>query len=326
MLWVGFLVLVFALLALDLGVFHRRSHVVSLREAATWTAVWVSLGVAFTGAVFWIYENHLFDATLGGTPKSPLSPGGEAALEYITGYLLEKSLSIDNIFVIALVFDTFEVAPQYRHRVLFWGILGALVSRAVMIFSGVWLISHFTWVFYVFGAYLLFTGAKLLFAPGAEQDPEQTAFVRFVRRVFPIADGDHGERFTTRQGGTFAFTKLALVLFIVEGTDVIFALDSIPAVLAVTQNSFIVFTSNIFAILGLRSLFFVLQGMMARFAYLKVALAFILMFIGGKMCLHAVVELPNLLSLGIILGAIAVGVLASVLFGERGDRPLSEPP
>lgn len=318
-LWIGFLALVALLLALDLGVFHRKSHVVSLREAGIWTAVWITCGLSFAGVVYAIYQNHFLGAHIARESTEGVSAGTLAALEYVTGYLLEKSLSIDNIFVMALVFDTFGVGQKYRHRILFWGIVGAVALRALMILSGVWLLHQFAWIFYVFGAYLLFTGLKLLKSGAEEIDPEQTIFVRTARRLFPIATGDHGPRFITRENGRFVFTRLALVLVVIEGTDVVFALDSIPAILSITTETFIVFTSNIFAILGLRSLYFVLQGMLERFAHLKVALAFILMFIGAKMILHSIYEIPTLVSLAVILGAIAVGLISSIVLAPKRE-------
>jgi tellurite resistance protein TerC len=320
-LWVGFLVLVFVLLAVDLGVFHRKTHAVSIAEAGKWTVVWISLGVAFTGVVYAIYEYGWFGATLATDDEYVHSPGGQAALMYLTGYVLEKALSIDNIFVIAVVFDTFRVDPRYRHRVLYWGILGALVLRGAMILSGVWLLSKFSWLFYLFGAYLAFTGFKLFRSGDEEPNPEDTLFVRTARKILPIAKEHDGPAFSTRAGGHLQLTPLALVLLIVEGTDVIFALDSIPAILAITTESFIVFTSNIFAILGLRSLFFILQGMMGRFAHLKISLAFILVFIGAKMALHTVVHVPNLVSLGVIGGAVAVGIISSTMLGKAAPQP-----
>jgi tellurite resistance protein TerC len=256
-----------------------------------------------------------------------LQDGAQAAVQYLTGYLLEKSLSIDNIFVMAVVFDRFSVQSRYRHRILYWGILGALVSRAAMILSGVWLVSHFDWLFYLFGAYLLYTGVNLFRSGEDEVDPESSFFVKMARRLLPVASGDHGARFVTRVDGKLAFTQLALVLVVIEGTDVIFALDSIPAIRAITTDSFLVFTSNIFAILGLRSLYFVLNEAIDRFALLKTALAFILIFIGAKMVLHSVFEIPNVVSLAVIGGAVTIGILSSLLLTRppagagRSSRP-----
>ena len=315
-LWLGFTALVVALLLLDLGVFHRQARQLTWREAGVWTLVWISLGLAFTGVVYMIYDGHWFGARLS---RAHGIGGGDAALLYLTGYVLEESLSVDNIFVMALVFRAFRVDPRYRHRVLFWGIVGAVVLRAGMILGGSWLVQHFTWVFYIFGAYLTYTGISL-FGNKEEEDPEQSRFIRLARRLLPVASGDHGSALSVRQNGRRMLTRLGLVLIFVEGTDVIFALDSIPAILAITTDSFIVFTSNIFAILGLRSLYFVLESMIGRFRHLKIALAFVLVFIGVKMLLHQVYKLPNLVSLGIILGAVSVGVLSSLLLDKGGAQ------
>jgi tellurite resistance protein TerC len=315
-LWLGFGALIVILLLLDLGVFHRQARQASLREAGIWTLVWISIGLAFTGVVYMIYDGRWFGAQL---PRDSGLGGMDAALLYLTGYVLEESLSVDNIFVIAMVFRSFRVDPRYRHRVLFWGIVGAVVLRAAMIFGGAWLVHRFSWVFYIFGAYLTYTGITL-FSDKEDEDPERSAFIRLARRLLPVATGDHGSALTVSQNGRRMFTRLGLVLIAVEGTDVIFALDSIPAILAITTDSFIVFTSNIFAILGLRSLYFVLESMMGRFRHLKIAIAFVLVFIGVKMLLHHVYTLPNLVSLGIILGAVSVGVLSSLLLDKGAGQ------
>jgi tellurite resistance protein TerC len=316
-LWLGFTALVVLLLVLDLGVFHRHAHEVSLREASAWTVVWITLGLSFSGVVYLIYNGHWFGAQLAGGSSVG---AGQAALLYVTGYVLEKSLSVDNIFVISIIFRTFKVESRYRHRVLFWGIIGAILLRAVMILGGAWLVHRFSWVFYIFGLYLAYTGIKLFLDRGTEADPEHSGFIRLARRLLPVARADHGSHLFARENGRTVLTRLGLVLIAVEGTDVIFALDSIPAILAITTDSFIVFTSNIFAILGLRSLYFILEGMMGRFRYLQVALAFVLVFIGAKMLLHSVFVLPNLVSLGIIVGAVTIGVLASLLSDRAVEK------
>jgi tellurite resistance protein TerC len=320
-LWLGFAALVVVLLVLDLGVFHRHAHEVTLREASLWTVVWISMGLAFTGVVYAIYRWHWFGAEVATHADG--GGAGQAALLYVTGYVLEKSLSVDNIFVISVIFRSFKVEARFRHRVLFWGIIGAIVLRAAMILGGAWLVHRFSWVFYIFGAYLAYTGYKLFRDKGSEVDPETSAFIRFARRVLPVASQEHGAHLTARENGRTVVTRLGLVLIAVEGTDVIFALDSIPAILAITTDSFIVFTSNIFAILGLRSLYFILEGMMGRFRHLQVALAFVLVFIGVKMLLHDVYVVPNLLSLGIILGAVTIGVLVSLL-SDREEAKAAE--
>jgi tellurite resistance protein TerC len=319
-LWLTFTALVVVLLILDLGVFHRHAHEVSLREATIWTCVWITLGLSFSGAVYAIYDGHWFGAHL----KSGDTSAGQAALLYVTGYVLEKSLSVDNIFVISIIFRSFRVESRFRHRVLFWGIIGAILLRAVMILGGAWLVHRFSWVFYIFGAYLAYTGFKLFRDKGSEADPEQSHFIRLARRLLPVARQDHGSHLLAREAGRNVVTKLGLVLIAVEGTDVIFALDSIPAILAITTDSFIVFTSNIFAILGLRSLYFILEGMMGRFRHLQVALAFVLVFIGAKMLLHSVYVLPNLISLGVILGAVCIGVISSLLSDRAEERAESK--
>ncbi len=319
-LWLGFTALVVLLLVLDLGVFHRHAHEVSIREAGFWTAIWITLGLSFSGIVYLIYDQHWFGATLGSGAHGAPQNASDAALSYVTGYVLEKSLSVDNIFVISMIFRSFRVEPRYRHRVLFWGIIGAIVLRATMILGGAWLASRFSWIFYIFGVYLAYTGLKLL-REDDEMDPEKSAFIRIARRLLPVARQDHGVHLVAREDARWKVTRLGLVLVAVEGTDVIFALDSIPAILAITTDSFIVFTSNIFAILGLRSLYFILEGMMGRFRHLKVALAFVLMFIGAKMLLHSVYQLDNFVSLGVILGSVSVGVLSSLLLEKKSTTP-----
>jgi tellurite resistance protein TerC len=262
--WAGFIVCVIVFLGLDLGVFHRRAHVVKFTEALAWTALWVALSFLFAGALV------------------PLR-GKQEAIEFVTGYIIELSLSMDNVFVIALIFAYFRVPSRFQHRVLFWGILGALVMRGVMIALGAALIERYTWMLYVFGAFLLFTGVRMLFADDESVHPEKNPVLRLARKCFHVADDFDGHKFTTLVQGRLALTPLALVLVVVETTDLIFAVDSIPAIFAVTTKPFIVFTSNVFAILGLRSLYFALAGAIDYFRYLKVGLAIVLAFIGAKM-------------------------------------------
>ncbi len=324
MIWLfaGFVVLVFGLLALDLGVFHRDAHAVSLREGLIWTAVWITLGLSFSVVIFFVYDQHWFGAELSARPAQILHGGHQAALQYVTAYLVEKSLSVDNVFVIAVVFGSFGIEPRHQHRVLFWGIVGALLMRAAMIAGGLWLLSLFAWVFYVFGAYLAFTGLKLMRAGDAAHDPGSGRVVSFAKRILRIAPGEHGGRFTKIHEGRRRLTVLALVLLVVEWTDLVFALDSIPAVLAVSGEPFIVFTSNIFAILGLRSLYFVLADAMGRFDKLRYGLAALLVFVGAKMLLHEVIHVPNVISLAVILVILAV----SVAWSLRSSRPPSGSP
>ena len=294
-MWAGFIAFVLALLALDLGVFHRTAHAVTVKEAAIWSAVWVGLALSFNALVL-----HWF--------------GPERGLEFLTGYLIEKALAVDNIFVFYAIFAYFAVPAAYQHRVLFWGVLGALVMRAVFIFAGAVLLANFHWVMYVFGGILVYTAIRLLTMPDDGIHPESNPAYRLLRRFIPAVSEYHGPRFTIVQDGKRYATPLLIVLALIEWTDVVFAIDSIPAIFAITNDPFIVFTSNIFAILGLRSLFFLLKGVIGRFHLLKPALAAVLLFVGGKMLLIDFVKLPIVLSLGVVAGLIALGVVASLLF------------
>jgi tellurite resistance protein TerC len=322
-LWIGFIVLVLAMLALDLGVFHRKTHVVTVSEATVWTTVWVILAMLFNGGVYWLYEHHALG--IGQTIGHELS-GGQAALQFFTGYVIEKSLSLDNIFVIAIIFAYFGVPPQFQHRVLFYGILGAMIMRGVMITAGTALLHHFSWVTYLFGALLMFTAVKMLVARPEHLDPEKNPVVRLARSLYPVSATFEGERFFTILNGRRAITPLLLVLLVVETTDLLFAVDSIPAIFAVTRDPFLVFTSNVFAILGLRALYFVLAGVMDRFRYLKMSLVFLLAYVAVKMLLAHHYPIPTLASLAIISGILGVGVLASVLTGQRDRAALAGPP
>jgi len=297
--WAGFLAFVAAMLALDLGVFHRKAHAISLREAAVWSAVWIGLAGVFAAGVFWF-----------GGPR--------LGMEFTTGYLIEKALSIDNIFVMVILFGAFGVPAHQQHRVLFWGIIGALVMRAIFIFAGTALIARFHWTVYVFGAFLVITGIRMLRSTGQQAHPEDSAAIRLTRRVLPVATGQEGsERFFVRVDGRRMVTPLFLALVAVELTDLIFAVDSIPAILAISREPFIVFTSNIFAILGLRSLYFLLAGVVQKFRYLKVGLAGVLVFVGLKMMLVDVVEIPVGLSLGVVALLIAASIGLSLLLPDR---------
>ncbi|MBI4717200.1 MAG: TerC family protein [Planctomycetes bacterium] len=313
-LWIGFILVILFLLALDLGVFNRKAHVISTREALCWTAVWVSLAMAFTVFVYFAYENHWMGI---GRESAHTEDGKTAALEFLAGYLVEESLSLDNIFVIALIFAYFRVPPQFQHRTLFWGIVGALIMRGAMIGAGTALISRFEWVIYVFGVLLIVTAVKLLLAGDEQVDPERNPLVRLARRFYPVSKEFEGEKFFTRVDGRPAVTPLFLVLLVVESTDVLFAVDSIPAIFAITRDPFLVFTSNVFAILGLRSLYFALAGMMDKFRYLKISLVFVLAFVGVKMLLSHHYPIPILVSLAIIAGILSVGVLASVVRAQH---------
>jgi tellurite resistance protein TerC len=294
LLWVGFTLFVLLLLALDLGVFHRRAHEVRPREALLWTFVWIVFALLFNaGVYFWF--------------------GSERGLEFLTGYLIEKALSVDNIFVFLVLFSYFAVPAEYQHRVLFWGILGALVMRAVFILLGAALLQKFHWVIYVFGAFLIFTGIKLLVQRGGEVHPERNPLFRLFQKLAPSISEYRGPRFTVVEAGKRYATPLLLVLVAVEATDLVFAVDSIPAIFAITSDPFIVYTSNIFAILGLRALYFVLAGAMGRFQYLPVGLALVLVFVGAKMMLTDVYKAPITVSLGVVAALLAGSVLASHL-------------
>jgi tellurite resistance protein TerC len=359
MVWMyfGFVALVLILLALDLGVFHRTAHVVSIREAMGWSAFWIALGLAFGAFIYVGFENHWLG--LGLTPDlmtaaprqvdgiTIYNDGGSATVKYITGYLVEKSLAVDNIFVIAMIFAFFGVPAVYQHRVLFWGIIGALVMRGAMIAVGAQLLQQFTWIIYVFGGFLIATGFKMLAMKAANMDPNKNLVVRLTRRLIPVTERFHGQHFFVRAGsasgrepatpggavetdrvveaaprGTLLATPLLLALVMVEFTDMIFAVDSIPAIFAITADPFLVFTSNVFAILGLRSLYFALAGMIGRFHYLKVSLSIVLMVVGVKMMTHGWLKQVlgthfNLYLLAVVLGILVAGVVASLLTSRR---------
>ena len=321
-LWIGFVAVVLVVLAVDLGVFHRRSHVVSVKEAAVWTMAWVTLALLFNVAVYFLYEHDVFGIgeTFGGEMR-----GKQASLQFFTGYVIEKSLSLDNIFVIALIFTYFGVRAEYQHRVLFWGILGALALRGIMIAVGTALIHRFSWITYAFGVLLIATAVKMLVARHDNLEPDRNPLVRLARKMYPVSADFEGQRFFTRVDGKRAITPLFLVLLVVESSDVLFAVDSIPAIFSVTHDPFLVFTSNVFAILGLRSLYFVLAGIMDRFRYLKMSLVFLLAYVGAKMLLANHYPIPTLASLGIIGSILSVGILASIFAGHRDSAPLVSP-
>lgn len=301
--WAGFGAFVLTMLALDLAVFHRKAHEAKMREALTWSGTWVGLSLLFNLGIYlgWI------GAYAGAAARQ------QAALDFLTSYVIEYSLSVDNVFVFAVMFSYFAVPPVFQHKVLFWGILGALVMRAAMIFAGIALLHAFHWVIYLFGAILIFGGVKLWRNEEVEIDPQKNPVVRLVRRFMPVARGDHGQRFFIRENGALAATPLFVVLVLVEWTDLVFAVDSIPAVLAVTDDPFIVFTSNVMAILGLRSLYFALARIMQRFHLLHYGLAAILVFIGVKMLTADFYKVPTLVALGVVAGILVVSVIASLL-------------
>lgn len=326
-LWVGFNVFVLGMLALDLGVFHRNSHEVSIKEATVWSVVWISLAMVFNAIIFFFWNQMM--------PGSSYS-NSEAGLAFLTGYLIEKSLSVDNIFVFVLIFTYFAVPKQYQHRVLFWGIIGALLMRGVMIGLGAALIKEFHWIIYIFGAFLIFTGIRMAFHKNEELHPEDNPLIRLFRRMMPVTDSYHGDKFFIRKAGVLMATPLFLVLLMVETTDLIFAVDSIPAIFAVTQDPFLVYTSNVFAILGLRSLYFVLAGVINKFHYLKLGLSVVLTFVGVKMLLiDTAYKIPTGLSLGVVALILTVAVVASLIRDRRiqaekaasvhGDLPTPPP-
>lgn len=308
LVWISFLVLIVAVVALDLGVFHKKTHVVTLPEALGWTAVWVSLALVFNIGIYYLYELN----PAGWDNDTQQLTGAEAAIQYFTGYVVEKSLSVDNIFVIAMIFAHFRVPLADQHRVLFWGILGAIVLRAIMIFGGIAILERFDWVVYVLGAILLFSAASMLVVRHDTAALKENFIIRLVRRIYPVTEEFHGSRFFVNVNGVRTATPLFLALVLVETSDVTFAIDSIPAIFAITRDPFIVFTSNVFAILGLRSLYFVLAGLMEKFRYIKISLVFLLAYIGVKMMLVHVYPIPNLVSLAVIGGILSVGIIASL--------------
>ena len=292
--WVLFNVFVLAMLALDLGVFHRKSHEVKMKEALTWSAVWISLALAFNVLIyFWM--------------------GEKKALEFLTGYVIEKSLSVDNIFIFIMVFTYFHVPALYQHKILFWGILGALIMRAIFIFAGVALIAKFHWTVYVFGLFLIITGIKMALQKDKKIEPDKNPAIRLFRRYFPVTDSYDGSKFLTRVNGKLLATPMMIVLIVIETTDLIFAVDSIPAILAITTDPFIVYTSNVFAILGLRALYFALAGVMQLFHYLAYGLSAVLVFVGAKMMLVDVYKIPIQISLLVIVVILTVSIVASVM-------------
>lgn len=298
LLWLGFNAFVLVMLALDLGVFHRKSHIVKVKEAMIWTIVWIVLAFLFAGGIY-------------------LWKGTEPSLQFVAGYLIEKSLSVDNLFVFLVLFSYFKVPQPYQHKVLFWGILGALIMRAALIAVGAALLSRFHWMMYLFGAFLLLTGIKLAFQKGDGVHPEKNPLVRLFRKIWPVTDDSTEGRFFVAKDGRRWATPLFLVLLTVEFTDLVFALDSIPAIFAVTPDPFIVYTSNVFAILGLRSLYFALAGVMNLFCHLKYGLAAILAFVGMKMILTDVARIPIGISLAVVGGILLLSILASILWPAK---------
>jgi len=302
--WGVFLLVVLVMLMIDLGVFHRKAHVPSMKEAAIWSIVWIVVALIFN-AVVWVWLGH------------------QKALEFFTGYLVEKALSADNIFVFAVLFNYFAVPPEYRHRVLFWGVLGAIVFRLTFILAGTALLKKFHWVIYIFGIIVIVSGIKLLMRKEEEIHPERNPVLRLARRFLPITPNYHGQKFFVRLDGKFMATPLTLVLLVVESTDIVFAIDSIPAIFAITRDPFIVFTSNVCAILGLRALYFVLEGMLRLFRYLDEGLAVILVFIGIKMLVSEFYKIPTEVALGVVAAVLAITITLS-LIAERREKVKAE--
>ncbi len=297
--WIGFHILIFIMLALDLGVFNKRAHKVPVKEALTWSGVWITIALLFNLFIYFEF-------------------GRTKALEFLTGYVIEYSLSVDNIFVFILIFTFFAIPDKYQHKILFWGIIGALVMRGIFIFTGVALINRFHWIVIIFGGFLVFTGIKMLIQKETKVDPEKNPVVRFFRKFLPVTDELQGGRLFVRQNHRSFATPLFIVLLVIESSDLIFAVDSIPAVLAISQDTFIVYTSNIFAILGLRSLYFAVSGIMGYFRFLKFGLALVLTFVGCKMLASYLdFKIPILLSLTVIIGILLISVLASVIIKKK---------
>jgi len=313
-LWVGFNLFVLAMLALDLGVFHRKSHAVSGKEALIWSLVWISLSLAFNAVIYFYWDRMMPESTYTNR---------EAALAFLTGYLIEKSLSVDNIFVFILIFSYFAVPAVYQHHVLFWGILGALVMRGILIVVGAALLHEFHWIIYIFGAFLIFTGIRMAFQRDEELHPEKNPVLKFFRRLMPVTENFEKDHFFVRRAGKLMATPLFLILLVVETTDLVFAVDSIPAIFAVTEDPFIVYTSNVFAILGLRALYFLLADIMDKFEYLKFGLSAVLIFVGTKMVIVDLYKIPIGVSLGVVAGILAISILLSLWKAKRSSNELN---
>lgn len=313
--WILFLLAVVLILALDLGVFNKNPHIISTKEASKWTLIWVTLSFLFSGVIYWLYTTDYIE-----NPDN-LKPA-VASMKFITGYLIELSLSVDNIFVIAIIFASFKIPQKYQHRVLFWGILGAVVFRGLMIFFGVMLIHKFAWITYVFGAFLIFTALKMLFSRDDDDFKPKDSFVyKTLGKIIPITSDMEGEKFfISTKAAKRTATPLFVALIVIEVMDVLFALDSVPAILAITSDPFLVFSSNIFAILGLRSMYFFLANMLTRFSFLEYSLVAILAFVGIKMILHDFIEVPEWASLSFIALSLLVGILVSLKYGKNAEE------
>ncbi|HNQ26739.1 MAG TPA: TerC family protein [Aquaticitalea sp.] len=311
-LWIAFISFIILALIIDLGVFNRSPHEIKTKEAAIWTTVWVTVAILFSGIIYLAFQDGWIENPTNLTPVN-------AVIKYITGYLIELSLSVDNIFLIALVFSSFAIPKKYQHEVLFYGVLGAIVFRAIMIIFGVALINKFSWVIYVFGVFLIFTAFRMLFNHDKPQDPKKSKVYKWIKKVYPVSKTLYGDKFFVKRGNIKFATPLFVVLVIIELTDLFFALDSIPAILAITADPFIVFSSNILAVMGLRSMFFLIVAMLDKFKYINYSLIVILAFVGVKMLLSHHIDIPDWLSLGVIVVSLAVGMLASKLLNKHSE-------
>lgn len=309
-IWIIFIAFILVFLALDLGVFNKENHVIKTKEASIWTAIWITIALSFSGVIYWLFANGMVENPTALTPNN-------AVLKYITGYLIELSLSVDNIFVIAVIFASFKIPTLYQHRVLFWGILGAIVFRAIMIFFGVALITRFEWIIYVFGVFLLYTAYKMLQGEEEEFNPKKSFVFKQIKKLYPITGSIQGDQFFVKRMGIKAATPLFVALIVIELTDILFALDSIPAILAITADPFIVFSSNILAIMGLRSMYFLISRMLEKFRYINYSLVVILAFVGLKMLASHYIHLPEWVSLAVISAALIGGVIASLSIPEK---------
>lgn len=312
-IWIVFIAFILVFLALDLGVFNKENHVIKTKEASIWTTIWVTVALSFSGIIYWLFANGMVDNPTNLTPNN-------AVLKYITGYLIELSLSVDNVFVIAVIFASFKIPPIYQHRVLFWGILGAIVFRAIMIFFGVALITRFEWIIYVFGVFLLYTAFKMLKGEEEEFNPKKSFVFRQIKKIYPITGSIQGDDFFVKRMGIKAATPLFVALIVIELTDILFALDSIPAILAITADPFIVFSSNILAIMGLRSMYFLISRMLEKFRYINYSLVVILAFVGIKMLLSHYIHLAEWVSLTVISAALIGGVIASLAIPDKENK------
>lgn len=312
LIWILFIVLITIFLALDLGVFNKNPHVISSKEAGVWTAVWVSVSFAFSGVVYWLYSTNKID-----NPELLTAP--RATLKYISGYLIEMSMSMDNIFVMAIIFSSFKIPPKYQHRVLFWGIIGAIVFRGLMIYFGVLLINKFSWMTYIFGVFLIYTAVKMLFKKEEDEfNPKKSFIYKWLKKIMPVTTTIESEHFFVKRKHITAATPLFVALIVIELMDVLFALDSVPAILAITSDPFLVFSSNIFAILGLRSMYFFLANMIDKFGYLEYSLIAILLFVGIKMLIpHGMIEIPEWVSLAFIALSLLTGIVVSLQMAKK---------